>query len=483
MLYLHPLPLGGRQVAGGPAAAQPRYPLLPMGVVGLCNLLQARGHRVRGLNLAVEWTVAPGIDLAARLAGGSPRLVLIDLHWHEHCLGALELAQSVRESLPGAFVLLGGLTASAYAVELLALCPAVDAVVRGDAEAALPALARALEQGQSDPPDGLPNLVTRREPEPARWVAGPSHLDALDVVSLGFLDHAEAYQRLIHSHPRRPGIRPAVGARGHWLPNGRGCAWDCGSCGGGRGAHRAVTGRPGLVWRDPAQVAADLAQLRDAGVQQVALGLDPDMAGAAHRDACLGSLGGLGLYLESFQLPSVALLDAVARGCDPDHSELAITAVSGDPAHRRRHGKAFGDGELLACLDVLRARGMSVSVFFALGLPGEDDAAFEATLALAGRLIERDRLGTQRVAALPQALDPGAPMALEPARWGLEPTDAGDLAARLARARGLADGSLHPLDPRALGYRVPGCELRDRAARWNELATQAPEAVIPVPGG
>lgn len=455
-----------------------------MGVVGLCNLLVSHGHKVRGMNLAVERMLEPGFDSRAWLAAQpAAELVLLDLHWHEHALGAVELAGRVRAAWPEARVVLGGLTASAFAGELLALCPAVDAVILGDAERPLVTLARAMASGDSWPPRAVPNLLARSARRPERWVATPADLGTADFVDLGFLDHRGAYQRLLHSHPRRSGTPPQVGASGHWLSNGRGCAWTCASCGGGRGAHRVLSGRASPTWRAPLAVATDLARLRADGVQQVALGLDPDMAGAEHRDASLGVLPDLGLYVESFQLPSRGLLDLLVQGCDLDHTELALTAVSGDTALRRLHGKAFDNPALLSTLTSLQARGLSASLFFSLGLPGEDERAFEATLALARRALELDQLGLLRLAALPQALDPLAPMGLGPGAWGLEPTDAGDLAARLARARRVARGDIHPLSPDALGYRVSGCDLPSRAVRWNELAAAAPPgALIPVPG-
>lgn len=483
-LLLHPFPFGTLQARGLAPAGLPYYPLLPMGVVGLCNALVSRELRVRGLDLPLERMMDHSFAVEAWLASRPPAgLVLLDLHWHEHAVGTVELAEMVRLAWPSSTVVVGGLTASAHAHELLALCPAVDGVIRGDAELPVRRLAEGLARGGSLASSGVPNLVTRAAGEPSRWVAGPADLDAVDAVSLGFLEHAEAYRRLLYSHPRRPGRPPAVGAQAHWLPNGRGCAWDCASCGGGRAAHARLGGRSAVTWRGPEGIAADLARLREQGVQQVALGLDPDMAGGDHRDACFVDPGGLGLYVESFRLPSRALLDTIATRCEIEHSEVAITALSGDIPLRLHHGWGFEEAALLRSVDDLLERDISGSIFFSIGLPGEDEAAFRATLDLARRLLDRDRAGLLRVAALPQALDPAAPMAMDPAAWGLVPTDVGDLAARLARGRALVTGRLHPLAPEALGYRVPGCDLAERAARWNALAAEAPPgSTIPVPG-
>ncbi len=480
VLYLHPFPYGQRQAEGRAPAGLPTYPAMPMGALGLCNLLGARGHRVRGLNLPVERMLDPSFVLEGwLLACPEAELVLIDLHWHEHALGALELAASVRAAWPKARVVLGGMSATLFAREILDGFPAVDAVVLGDAERTLPLLAA----GGPWPPPGLPNLAVRGgETTPERWVADGATISDQDFVDLGFLEHADAYRRLLYSHPRRGGAAFRAGAKGHWLCNGRGCVHACAPCGGGRTAQASIFGRQGIGLRSPTSLARDLWRLAERGVEQAALGLDPELAGAAHLDAWLSGAPDNGLYLESFGLPSSNLLDGLTRHAHLDRSEIAITAVSGDEDLRRRHGKGFDTASLLRTVEALQERRISASVYFSMGLPGEDERAFAATLSLARRLAERDGHGLLRIGALPIALDPGSPMALEPATHGLELTDAGDLASRLARARSLADGSLSPIAAEAQGYRIVGCDVVERAARWNELAVTEPERFVPIPG-
>jgi hypothetical protein len=443
---------------------------MPMGAVGLCNLLAGLGHGVWGANLAVESTFDPDLELDAWLrARPAPDLALVDLHWHEHSLGAVELAEAIGRVWPGCRLVLGGMTASLLAEEILAVVPAVDAVIRGDAEEPLRRLVASMAAGEAQPPRGVPNLVRRGAREPRRWVASGGELDGLDFASLGFLEHAEAYRRLLHSHPRRPGREARVGLQAHWLSNGRGCAFDCAACGGGRSAHRRLTGRRGITWRSPDALGRDLARLRGAGVQQACLGLDPELAGWDHCAASVAGARGMGLYLESFQLPSAALFDLLVDCCDPEHCEIVITPLSGDEALRRRHGKGFDDGALVEAVAGLRARELSATVFFSIGLPGEDEGAFEATLRLARRLVDADQRGLLRVAALPQALDPLAPMGREPGGWGMELVGGGGLAARLERGRALRTGRWGPWSPEVLGYAAPGCEVEERMGRWGEL--------------
>ncbi|MFH1465858.1 MAG: cobalamin-dependent protein [Pseudomonadota bacterium] len=466
ILYLHPFPRGERQARGAAPVGLSTYPVVPMGAVGLCNLLRSRGREVTGLNLAVERMLDPAFRPEAWLAARQPAAeVLIDLHWHEHSLGALQTAEAVRAAWPGARILLGGLTATIHAEEILTACPAVDGVVLGDGEGGFIT--------------GAPNLRTRAGgPTVPPWHADSATLSALDTVDLAFLAHAEDYRRLLYSHPRRPGP-PPTGRRGHWLCNGRGCAHDCALCGGGRAVHRAVFGRPGITWRTSAAIARDLARLAALGVEQVALGLDPELAGPAHLETWLAELPRIGLYLESFRLPSTELLDTLARRARLEDTELALSAWSGDERLRRRLGPGFDDAALLATVVALQAREISASVFFALGLPGASEATLARTLDLAHRLLDADRQGLLRLAATPVALDPLAPMARTPGAWGMERTHPGDLTARLARGRALAEGRIAPHSPEALGYRVPGLDLEAHIARWNALAEERPDAVIP----
>ncbi len=470
VLYVHPLPYGETQ-----SASLPRYPVIPMGAVALCNMLSARGLWVEGLNLAVERMVDPGFTLVAWLKRREPaRLLLIDLHWHEHALGALEVAATARRTWPEARIVLGGTSATAFASEILSSQPEVDAVILGDAERAVLALA----EGHLE----AVNLATRDSPSPRRWTAIGEDLDPLDFVALDFLHHAEEYRQLLYSHPRRGEAPPVVGARGHWLSNGRGCPHSCAFCGGGREAHRALYGRRSVTWRAPRAILRDLRRLDERGIHQVALGLDPELAGEPHLWSWLGDAPPVGLYLESFGLPSTQLLDGLAARASLEHSELALSATSGDEVLRRRLYLDFDNAALLAVVEALQARRLSASVFFTLGLPGEDAPTFERTFDLARRIVERDRHDLLRIAAMPVTLDPFSPMALQPEPYGCELGHDGGLDARLSRARGLAGGTLRPGSTEVLGYRPTG-DLPARIARWNALAVQEPGTVMAVPSG
>lgn len=480
--YLHPFPAGEDRAVGLDGGARPAsYPVLPVGAVAHCNALIAAGHRLVGLDLPVERMVDPDFRLDAWLARTeAAALVLMDLHWYEHAAGVLDAATRVRAAWPRARIVVGGLTATRFADEVFALCPAIDAVIVGDAEVPLREVAEAVASGAPWPPHGVANLAYRDDAGAVRRTA-PTYstpgaaLDALDTVSLGWLAHAAEYRGLMHSRPARIGGE----LRGQWLMNGRGCAFDCAYCGGGRSAHKELSGLKGLLRRNPEALARDVARLQAEGVHQVALTLDPDMFGKQHREPFFAQLTGRpGFYVESFQLPSTALLDALARHADPEHTEIAITPLSGNERVRRLNGKHYSNAELLSAIDAVAARDLSAFLFYSPNLPGEDDATFGETLALAEQIAARTRPDRVRQIAICHTLDPSSPMLQQPERYGIAEI----------RLRTLADYVAHGLGERPWqfleaerGFVVGGRDLAGMVGRWDVLAERHAGAVYAVP--
>ena len=101
----------------------------------MVNLLRAKGWQVQGLNFPLEIMLNTGFNLDQWLAViESPRLVMIDLHWYEHSFGAIDIARHVRRILPEAKIVIGGLTATYFAEEILQTHREIDYVIRGDGE-------------------------------------------------------------------------------------------------------------------------------------------------------------------------------------------------------------------------------------------------------------------------------------------------------------------------------------------------------------
>ena len=407
--------------------ASPTYPLIPVGVVGLANMLIGEGWALRGLNLPLELLMRPRFNLREWLAAqGQPRLVMVDLHWYEHSFGALDVARASKSVYPNVPVVLGGLTASRFARSILQRFPEVDYVIRGDAERPLKLLAEIRCGSGAWALASVPNLTYRdghEIRENARtYVATSADLDELDLVSLDFLEHGGNYQGIQYTGAGL--IRfDEVRLKGHWLCNGRGCVFDCSYCGGARTAQRKLAGRDGVVLRSTQRVLDDIARLKEMGVQQVSFTLDPAVLGPEYWKPLLSGLRDrgltIGIYNEFFQLPSDEFLDGLAAAADLEHTEVAISPLSGDERVRRLNGKAFTNADLFRVVDALRGRQVRLFVYFSLNLPGETPKTFRETLRLAEQIGRRYPAGLLRMINKCHTLDPASPMSEAPGKFGI----------------------------------------------------------------
>lgn len=403
------------------------YPYIPVGVVGLVNLLIANGWDVQGINLPLELTMQPSFDFVAWLrAQAPPRLVMVDLHWYEHSFGALDVARAVKRVWSHVPVVIGGLTTTHFAEEILTHFAEVDFAIRGDAEEPLRQLAAYIGR-QEGTPATIPNLVYRDEGRlcinARTYGARPEELDRLDFVTMDWLLHQESYAATMYYGAGRIALHdPRL--RGHWLTIGRGCVFNCIYCGGGKHSHEGLAGRNGYVMRSPALVAGDVMRLAEKGTKQVALSLDPATFGPEwwqpfFRLVREGSVR-IGLYNEFFQLPSGEFIRALGETFDLEHTEVAISPLSGDEEVRRRNGKFYTNERFLRMLATLRDLRVPIFIYFSLNLPGETFKTFKSTLQLAyevGKVYPHELL---RMLNPCHTLDPVSPMSMRPDAYGME---------------------------------------------------------------
>ena len=418
VLYIHPAKqeVGFRYDRHTPS---PPYLFMPVGVIGLANLLRGQGLKVRGLNLPLELILAPTFNLRAWLKQHKPRkLVMIDLHWYEHSFGALDVARVCKEMYPEVPVLLGGITASIFAREILERFPQVDFVIRGDAEEPL----RGLMAGESLA--SIPNLTYRVGESIVEtdqvYCATSEELDGLDFVDTDFLEHRDSYASMQYSGARV--IRDSS-RRGHWLSIGRGCVSDCSFCGGGKAAHGQFAGREGLVLRSVDRVIEDIERIQARSIHQVSFSLDPAIFGSRYWSSLFEGLQrrkvNIGLYNEFFQLPSDEFLQLFTQTADLNHSETGITLLSGDEGVRRRNGKFFSNRRLFQVLSWLRRHQIPIFIYFSTNLPGETEKTFRRTIELAQEIARFYPGEMLRMLNMCHTVDPLSPMALDPDEYGI----------------------------------------------------------------
>jgi len=359
VLFLH---------AGGANPRGLQGPLFPIGLIGLASQLEKCGYTAAIVNVLLEKILRPDFDLDATLKDYAPRLIGIDLHWFVHCYEAVELARACKSILPATPVVLGGLTASVFAEEILDNMPSIDFVIAGDAEKPMVELVGAL-QGSAVPLADVPNLVYRLPDGRVvrsghRYAASTAEMDELDFLRFDLVHNFAEHLHLMNTdylplqEPRRTaelGDYYVATAIKNWVVYmGRGCPYGCSFCGGAASAHERASGSS-LRLRSPATVADDILQLDALGFELVYISHSPLTLGSGYHSKLLDRIAAkrsrlsLGFIFED--CPFHVDLDIVGRYLSLFNPEKSIVrlyvagvddkaaVVNGLPANTRELGE------------------------------------------------------------------------------------------------------------------------------------------------
>jgi hypothetical protein len=270
---------------------------IPMGLIGLMNSFEGEKLGV------MAWELSP--ELIERT-----RVVAMDLHWYFPLAFVGEIARMVKAVNPEAAILLGGMTATIFARQILTNYP-VDCVILGDAEEVFAPLVEILEAGAS--PCGLPNVATQLF-FPARIVpASRAAYNAVDPLTVDwFPTYRERMFSVQHDFPgefrESKGVYP-------FIPILRGCIRDCPECYASPAIQRKIFGR-GIMVRSPEAVIGTLRRCEAmSGLNTVhIIGDFFDLLPPEYGEIILGNRYALRLTYDLYNIPDLALIEQmVAR--------------------------------------------------------------------------------------------------------------------------------------------------------------------------
>jgi len=400
--------------------------VMPTGLPALANMLADAGYVVEIVHLGIESEVSQGFSLRRYLGKRRPRIVLISLHWNQQTRAVIDVAERVKQWLPGTQVFLGGLTASVFAREAVSELPFIDGVIRGDGEGPLRALCRVVLEGEGRL-DEVPNLVWRpadydgvaRE-NPMTWVLDATTAKSLRHGSLALLRHRRAYLERALYADFSPGSASSSGyARAAYLNAGRGCTRACICCGGAASGQRITSSREGVVLYPLEKLVDDVREAYAEGARTLRTSFDPP--GSRRRVvAWLDRLSAEGIDLrvlyDLWGLPTRGLLDALARASTTPSMVIYSPDCGSERVRRLVRPRSFSNAQLLRSIGDAEGRGLEVHVFFSAGLPGEGPGEVDET----ARLIERIRATSRAsVSVTPMAIDPASPLWCDPERYGV----------------------------------------------------------------
>jgi hopanoid C-3 methylase HpnR len=213
--------------------------LEPLGLELVAAAVRQLGHEVALIDLQVESHAA----FLRRVRRWRPDAILFSGNYLANVPEIVDLAKAAKAVLPGTVICVGGHSASFVDDALIAHGDgAIDCVIRGEGEAAVPALLAAIEAGGDL--GAVPGAVTADRHGPA-----PSFVESLD-------DLLPARDLLRHRRKYFLGVLDPCAS----IEFSRGCPWDCSFCSAwtfyGR-SYRLVS---------PERVVEDLRAIREPGV-------------------------------------------------------------------------------------------------------------------------------------------------------------------------------------------------------------------------
>ncbi|MBD3230575.1 MAG: hypothetical protein GF329_20515 [Candidatus Lokiarchaeota archaeon] len=400
------------------------YVMMPMGLLGLCDLLYRKGFSAKIINYPLEKILDLKFSLIKELKNVNFKVLGVDLHWVLHSAGGLDILRLVKKYFPNCFTLMGGYSATYFADEILSDHKYIDGIIQGDAEEPLVSLLKNL-----DSLDKVPNLIYRDENgkivnNKITYVA--QELDSLNFAKVKYLDHWKEYINYNYEIMHFP-----------WpVEMARGCIYNCVNCGGSSHSCKIISKRNNVVFRAPERVVDDLKDLMEVSdVKGIFYGhgLYPKTEDYFLEIQRLIREEKLDIHadLEIWRLPlSKKYARDFARTYNLEKSLLWFSVRSFSESYRKKYHEYFGNfddafnfsnKEIQELIDTTRLYDIPFRLFWDVGNPYETGLdllfnVFTALKILVKNISKKDKVSMW---SEPINISPGCPVELYSENFGV----------------------------------------------------------------
>jgi clorobiocin biosynthesis protein CloN6 len=363
----------------GDVPITPLYEYFPVGFKTLERYLSGRGHDVKLINLSTVLLRYPQIDVDEVIRGFDARVIGIDLHWMVHVQGSLAVAEQIRKLHRGVRVILGGISSTYYADELIRY-PFIDMVMRGyDTHEPMDRLLRAIKEGGDL--RGIPNLLWKSEDGQIR--------------DNGFLYLPETFGCGI-DWSDKPTETPS-----QTFPilellstQNAGCSYNCPWCGGSRDAFRRVFRRRRAIARKPVgEISYEFETMkRVSGIDKYHFysvgSYNESKEGMEFFIDRVGESNFKSISYEQFYLTPDDILKRMVRSnkrtiitLSPESHDLRISKLAGRGA--------YTNDELERWIERALQHGIhEIDIWYFIGMPEQDQRSVMETVDYCQRLLE-----------------------------------------------------------------------------------------------
>lgn len=357
------------------------YGTISFGYISIANYLIENSYRVSGINIPLEISIDSEFSIEKELLSKYD-VIFISLHWYEHYKHALYIAKLIKNLNKNIKVVVGGMTATIIAEELINK-KYIDCVLKGNAEESALSYVQFLEGKKITPSNNI--LYKDRNNNIVNTPQSKEYdINKYDFCSIDFLKHHKEYLKISIN-----GYNSGNHSR-HWLLIARGCHMNCNYCGGSKESHNLIFGTNKLLFRNLESVLCDIEKMKSYSVQEIRFNHDLDIYKDRIELFKRLNLNGQAIYYESFNLPSLELIDEISQYFG-SKSRIVISPTSGNVVNRSSMGKNFSNESFMKVVEYGLSKGINFDIYFTLNIPGENYREFMETVSLANKLSEYDQ--------------------------------------------------------------------------------------------
>jgi B12-binding domain/radical SAM domain protein len=333
-----------------------------IGILSIADYLDRNRYKVIVDNIGERMITDIAFDTEEHIKNLSARVYAVELHWCVHSQGSIEIAKLCKKLHPDAMVVMGGLTSTVFAEEIIEKYEFVDAVIRGEAEKPFLSLMKTLEHSKNL--DEVPNLTYRDR-------MGDIKMNPL-MESCTDLDEFE-FTRFDLLEPKRA-VYP-VSTPPHWsIPVCRGCIHSCVNCGGSSYSYRKYLGRKKPAFRSPEKIVEDIQKLNAQNINIVFLFQDPRMGGSEYCNRLIKTLRDSTLRLTNFTMElfgpaSEEYIKKLASIGVP--ITLTMSPESGSDSVRAAHGRNYINEDILKTVEYCKNYDITLSISTMIALAND----------------------------------------------------------------------------------------------------------------
>jgi len=425
-ILIHPPKMNNRYKPLGPTMYV-KY--MPIGLLALADNLDRNGHRAQVIHLGVEYVEDRKNDVIDYIKKTRSPVVGISLHWHPQSYDAIEFARALKQRAPEIYVVLGGLSASWFAGEIMEKFPFINGVIRGDGELPIVNLVAEIKKNNADL-SGIPNLVWRRNGldtfNDLSYVADQRDIDDLNCFRFELMKNSRTY---IDIFGRSAANYMILGSKklntmrrktsSVVLPIARGCSVNCTWCGGSQKAHWSISGRREYLFRSPDRIVDDIRSVMQSGFGFIHFVHYADPEDTVYYVALFKKIREVGIRIGAFfecsALPTKELIDSFSETfSETENRTMCLSRIVPNETVRKTHaGNPYTNDELFATLAYLRDKNVLTELTFTIGMPGENEDDVPKLVAFRKEILQKFS-NIKSSVVLTNQIEPGAAWLLNP---------------------------------------------------------------------